>query len=191
LLKDPDLVRPNFSAVGRASRSNASKALPAEPEPETTDIKSGARLQRSLCTGRDDVRGAADEKSYMLLIAIWGEWGEIFSIMAQIGFFRRTGDRYQMIVPKRIRGSEIEAALLNLAGTEDEDFLHPERSVTCVSKSDAKKWQLRLERLPWQQRLADRALLLEELGCRPHFGKFGPSVGVTRRAKPSQLAVSS
>ena len=96
------------------------------------------------------------------LLPIWGEWGEIFSIMVQIGFFRRTGDRYQMTLPERISGSAIETALLNLARTEDEDFLHPERFVTCISRSDAQKWQLRLERLPWMQRVADRALLLEE-----------------------------
>jgi hypothetical protein len=45
------------------------------------------------------------------ILPIWGEWGEIFSIMAQIGFFRRTGDRYQMTIPERLSGSGIEAAL--------------------------------------------------------------------------------
>jgi hypothetical protein len=96
------------------------------------------------------------------LLPIWGEWGEIFSIMVQIGFFRLTGDRYQMTIPERMSGSEIESALLKLAGTEDEDFLHPEHFVTCLSRTDAQKWQLRLERLPWKERVADRALLLDE-----------------------------
>jgi hypothetical protein len=97
----------------------------------------------------------------MLPISDLGGWGEIFSIMAQIGFFRRTGDRYQMTIPDRMSGSGIESALLKLATTEDENFLHPERFVSCLSKSDAQKWQLRLERLPWTQRVADRNLLLE------------------------------
>jgi hypothetical protein len=78
--------------------------------------------------------------------------------MAELGFFRRTGDRYQMTVPKEISGTSIEAALLRLAATEDDEyFLHPERLVTCLSKPDAEKWQLRLERLPWTQRVADRS----------------------------------
>jgi hypothetical protein len=101
------------------------------------------------------------------ILPIWGEWGEIFSIMAQIGFFRRTGERYQMTIPERLSGSAIEAALLSLAGTEDENFLHPERFVNCLSRSDAQKWMLRLEQLPWMQRVADRAMLLElELSAR-------------------------
>jgi hypothetical protein len=101
------------------------------------------------------------KNSTCFLLPIWGEWGEIFSIMAQIGFFRRTGDRYQMTIPGRLSGSAIEAALLSLAGTEDENFIHPERFVSCLSRSDAQKWVLRLERLPWMQRVADRTMLLE------------------------------
>jgi hypothetical protein len=69
------------------------------------------------------------------LLPIWGEWGELFSIMAQIGFFRRTGDRYQMTVPERISGSTIEAALLNLAVTEDD-------VVVVLVRIDARREQL-------------------------------------------------
>jgi hypothetical protein len=95
-------------------------------------------------------------------LALWDEWGELFTVMTDLGFFRRTGDRYQMTIPTEISGSSIAAALLRLAATEDnEHFLHPERLVTCLSKPDAEKWQLRLERLPWTQRVADRNLLLE------------------------------
>ena len=97
------------------------------------------------------------------LLPIWGEWGEIFSVMVQIGFFRRTGDRYQMAIPGRMSGAVIEAALLRLASTEDENFLHPERFVSCLSRWEAQKWQLRLNELPWKQRVADRDFLLAEL----------------------------
>jgi hypothetical protein len=96
-------------------------------------------------------------------LALWGEWGELFTIMTEIGFFRQTGDRYQMTVPTEISGSRIEAALLSLAATEDgEYFLHPERFVACISKSEAQDWQSRLERLSWMQRVADRDILLCE-----------------------------
>jgi hypothetical protein len=74
-----------------------------------------------------------------------------------------TGDRYQMTLPKEISGLKIEAALLRLAATEDEGyFLHPEHLVSCLSKTDTENWQLRLKRLPWLQRVADRAFLLGE-----------------------------
>jgi hypothetical protein len=82
-------------------------------------------------------------------LALWDEWGEIFSIMVHLGFFRLTGDRYQMTIPNEISGSKIEAALLRLAATEDEDyFLHPESLVTCLSKREIQGWLSRLERLP-------------------------------------------
>ena len=97
-------------------------------------------------------------------LELWGEWGEVFTVMAELGFFRLTGNRYQMTIPQAILGSRIEVALLRLAATEDvEYFLHPEHLVECLSRPDAQEWQLRLERLPWMQRVADRALLLGEV----------------------------
>ena len=95
---------------------------------------------------------------------LWDEWGEIFTVMAELGFFCLTGDRYQMTIPQEVSGSRIESALLRLADTEDEEFfLHPEHLVTCLTKPEAQNWQLRLERLPWMQRVADRAVLLGEV----------------------------
>jgi hypothetical protein len=89
------------------------------------------------------------------------EWGEMFVLMAKIGFYRLTGDRYQMTIPEDISGSRIEAALLTLAATEDEELeLHPEHLVACLSKRDAEMWQSKLERLPWMHRVADRTFLL-------------------------------
>jgi hypothetical protein len=91
------------------------------------------------------------------------EWGEIFSVMAELGFFRLTGDRYQMTHPDAISGLKIETALLRLAATEDdEDFLHPEHLVNGLSRVEAERWSARLEQLPWMQRVADRGFLLGE-----------------------------
>jgi hypothetical protein len=90
-------------------------------------------------------------------------FGEIFTVMAQLGFFRRTGDRYQMTIPQAISGSKIEAALIRLAATEDQEYrLHPEHLVTCLTETETKAWQPRLDRLPWMQRVADRSVLLGE-----------------------------
>jgi len=91
---------------------------------------------------------------------LWDEWGEIFTVMAELGFFRLTGDRYQMTIPREVTGSRIESALLRLAATED---VHHEELVTCLTKPEAQKWQLRLERLPWMQRVADRDFLIEDI----------------------------
>jgi hypothetical protein len=98
---------------------------------------------------------------------LWDELGEIFTVMAELGFFRLTGDRYQMTIPQEFFGSRIESALLRLADTEDEEsFLHPEHLVTCLTKPEAQKWRLRLERLPWMQRVADRDFLIEDIPAR-------------------------
>jgi hypothetical protein len=95
---------------------------------------------------------------------LWDEWGEIFTVMAGLGFFRRTGERYQMTLPQEINGPMIEDALLELAATEDEEyFLHPEHLVSCLTETDVHMWQDLLDRQPSMERVADRALLLDEL----------------------------
>lgn len=67
-----------------------------------------------------------------------------------------------MTIPKDITHEKIKAALLRLVATRDEsDFLHPDFLVHCLSQADILDWQLRLERLPWTQRVADRNVLLE------------------------------
>jgi hypothetical protein len=92
------------------------------------------------------------------------QWGEMFVVMVEVGFFRLTGNRYQMTYASAISGAKIEAALLRLAVTEDDEhFLHPEYLVICLSRGEAERWKTRLERLPCMQREADRAFLLGEL----------------------------
>lgn len=89
------------------------------------------------------------------------EWGELFALMAKIGFYRLTGSRYQMTIPQKFSGAEIEHALLELAATEDQEYyLHPEYLVKCLSKREAEIWEARLARQPWMHRVADRNLLL-------------------------------
>jgi hypothetical protein len=95
-------------------------------------------------------------------LSIKDNWIEPFSIMADLGFFRLTGERYQMTVPYEITGSRIEAALLKLAATEERYSMHPEHLVHCVTESYAQAWQSRLKKLPWMQRVADRNILLDD-----------------------------
>lgn len=95
-------------------------------------------------------------------LSVFELFGEVFVVMADIGFFSQTGNRYQMTIPKDITHEKIKAALLRLVATQDEsDFLHPDFLVHCLSQADILDWQLRLERLPWTQRVADRNVLLE------------------------------
>ena len=78
------------------------------------------------------------QHSTCFTLALWGEWGELFTLMVELGFFSETGRRYQMTVPNIISGLMIEAALLRLASTEDDEHsLHPENIVFCISKTEA------------------------------------------------------
>jgi hypothetical protein len=95
-------------------------------------------------------------------VSVFELWGEVFAVMAEIGFFSQTGDRYQMTIPTGITREKIKAALGRLIATQDEnDFLHPEYLVHCLSQVAVQDWQSRLARLPWTQRVADRNVLLE------------------------------
>jgi hypothetical protein len=91
----------------------------------------------------------------------WSEWVEIFSVMADIGFFTLTGNRYQMTVPNDLKIDRIKEALLRLAATEDaEDYsLHPEWLLTTMTKQEASDEKLRLDRMGWE-RMAEREALL-------------------------------
>jgi|SRR5882724_8596021 len=95
-------------------------------------------------------------------LSVFDFWGEMFAVMADIGFFSRTGDRYQMTIPKTVTHAKIKAALLGLVKTEDEDHIvHPEHLVRCLDQGEIRDWQLRLDRLPWTLRVADRNILLD------------------------------
>lgn len=96
-------------------------------------------------------------------LSVLGEpFGEAFVVMTELGFFSQTGDRFQMTIPKDTSSEEIKAALLHLANTEDQDFvLHPEHLVQCMDRCDVLDWQARLNRLPYLQRLADRAIFID------------------------------
>jgi hypothetical protein len=91
------------------------------------------------------------------------EWGEIACEMAAVGFFSQTGDRYQMTIPKCLTVNQIREALLQLASTEDAEYvLHPEWLLASTTKKEIQEWQQRLSAMPWQQRVADRDALLAE-----------------------------
>jgi hypothetical protein len=91
------------------------------------------------------------------------EWSEIFCIMAHLGFFKQTGQRYQMIVPETVAIDRIKDELLRLTATQDSDYrLHPEELLTTMSQQQAIEWKGKLKRMNWQKRLANRDALLAE-----------------------------
>jgi hypothetical protein len=88
-------------------------------------------------------------------------WITMFTIMVGIGFFTRTGDRYQITVPNRISIDEIAEASIALAQTEDDQYyLHPERFLVTTTRYWAKSIRQRLRSLDESTRLAEREVLL-------------------------------
>ena len=85
---------------------------------------------------------------------------EEFVLMAEMGFFTLTGDRYQMTLPTKLDLHTVKQAHLKLAATEDEDWIHPERLVLAIPRSRAEEYQRLLRNMPQDQRLADRRALL-------------------------------
>jgi len=85
-----------------------------------------------------------------------------FALMARMGFFVRTGNRYQMVLPTVLDIETVKAAHLAVARTEDEDWIHPERLVVDMPFSEATQLQKQLRAMDQRQRLAERNALLRE-----------------------------
>ena len=83
-----------------------------------------------------------------------------FVLMAEMGFFVPTGNRYQMTLPANLDMDRVKEAHLKLARTEDENWIHPEELIESMPYSDARKYQHLLRNMNQDQRLADRRALL-------------------------------
>jgi len=83
-----------------------------------------------------------------------------FVLMAEMGFFVQTGKRYQMTVPEKLNTEIVKQAHLKLAGSEDDEWIHPERFAVDLPYPQAKMYQRLLREMSENQRLADRRALL-------------------------------
>jgi hypothetical protein len=98
-----------------------------------------------------------------LIVRVDAELGDSIALMAGMGFFALTGDRYQMVLPSALNDEIVRGAALALAATEDAEYeIHPEDLLRVMPLSSAQRWQNRLQRMDEQQRLADRELLLSD-----------------------------
>jgi hypothetical protein len=94
-------------------------------------------------------------------IPLYGEEGNEFAMMTEMGFFVRTGERYKMAIPKRLKMNDIKSAALKFVQTADSKcVLHPEYLVAAVPKKRAERMQRRLRKTDDSRRCADRAILL-------------------------------
>ena len=81
-------------------------------------------------------------------------------MMAEMSFFALTGERYQMVIPKKLSVDVVKSAALKYARTEDAEYeLHPEYLAVSMPKAKL-RWQKRLRRMDENRRCADRITLL-------------------------------
>jgi hypothetical protein len=98
-----------------------------------------------------------------LLDLLDSRWAEMLCVMALVGFFTQTGERYQMTVPKDLKVERIRDALIRLAETEDSKrYTHPEKLLLTLTWMQSFVWKERLEKMTPRDRLADRDALLAE-----------------------------
>ena len=83
-----------------------------------------------------------------------------FVLMAEMGFFVLTGNRYQMTVPANLDTDSVKKVHLKVARTEDENWIRPEELIESMSYSHARKYQHLLRSMNQDHRLADRRALL-------------------------------
>jgi hypothetical protein len=135
-----------------------------------TDCEFRAQIERlevmgSVQLGTEAFRivGKLSENVRTMIVRADTDMGDSVALMARMGFFERTGERYQMILPSRIDADIVRAAGVALAATEDKDYeIHPEFLVSTMPLALAQTWQARLQEMAEIQRLADRKLLLCE-----------------------------
>ncbi len=82
-----------------------------------------------------------------------------FSLMTEMGFFTRTGDRYQMTLPTKLDLDCVKQAHLKLMAAEDDEWIHPERLVVTIPTQRAVKFQALLREMDEQKRLENRRVL--------------------------------
>jgi hypothetical protein len=79
------------------------------------------------------------EQRVTFLLRLDSEDADMFAMMTEMGFFAITGQRYQMVIPKRLNMTKVKKALLRYAQTEDSEYiLHPEHLVTAMPFLEAK-----------------------------------------------------
>jgi hypothetical protein len=79
------------------------------------------------------------EQRVTFLLRLDSEDADMFAMMTEMGFFAMTGQRYQMVIPKRLNMTKVKKALLRYAQTEDSEYiLHPEHLVTAMPFLEAK-----------------------------------------------------
>jgi hypothetical protein len=102
------------------------------------------------------------EGACTLIVRVDTDLGDSVALLARMGSFVLTGERYQMVLPSGLKSEIVRDAALALAGTEDDKYvIHPEHLLRVVPLSSAQGWQRRLQQMDEEQRLADRGLLLE------------------------------
>lgn len=98
-----------------------------------------------------------DKNFYTFTIEVSSEDLDAFALMVEMGFFKLTGDRYQMTIPENLDRERVMQAHLRL---QDENWVHLESLLVGMPRSRARRYESLLGSMNQDQRLADRRALL-------------------------------
>jgi hypothetical protein len=167
LIEGPSIGDAGFTTAWLGAAGQADEALEAyfQANPSFRErlrrLEIASLLEFAPCA-MAFVRMWLEENGVVGIDVFDSEDAELVPVLEAAGFFTRTGARYQMTIPERVNLVAIRDALVRLAETEDKDcFLHPEKLLVTLTREEANSWKHRLMAMHWQQRLADREVLLE------------------------------
>ena len=77
-----------------------------------------------------------------------------FAILVDLGFFVRTGLRYQMTMPSQLSIADMKSAALKLAGMEEKSYLDASSFLATLPKSTSEGLQVRFRKMDEDLRCA-------------------------------------
>ena len=167
LIEGPSIGDGDFTAAWLAAAVQADGALRAYFK---VDSNSQESLPRPVIRTLTKIVPCAvaflhmwlEEKGVYTIDLFDTKYADIVPIMAVAGFFKRTGERYQMTIPQRVNLVIICDALVRLAENAEKDGLwQPENLLVTLTREEAGRWKGRLLAMDCPQRLADREILRE------------------------------
>jgi hypothetical protein len=164
LIEGPGWLEPEFYSIWMAAAFDAQHIW---DETVDTDLQFYAQVKRleadhAVKFGTDALKltfKLYENLSCTVIVDANSDLYDRVALLALMGFFVCTGDRYQMVLPPHQTAELVRTATLKLAETEDADHeIHPEYLVKTIPLAAAQGWQRRLQEMNEGRRVADRTL---------------------------------
>ena len=96
-----------------------------------------------------------------IVIATGADEVDEFAMLIDLGFFVRTEQRYQMVIPSQLNIAKVKRAALRLANIGEKRYVNPSCFLATMPQLLANKWQHCFRKMGESRRCARRQALLE------------------------------